>query len=218
MYFAFRGTDDQSNLNVNVNMAGRRPAETPRDTRTVTVPPADSQPVTVPGQSVTVPGQSVTVPGTATAPPSAPLSDKGTVVINARVAPSRGPAQPVKSAKFFLLDDDLESILSEARIEPVEGNSLTASLGLAVVYPDRYGDFYRSAMRAINAHVKYSGTTNGQGSANLSGILPDQYYLFGVTRVGKGFALWNSPVSIVTGQNVLNLSPQSITEIPENAG
>ena len=217
MYSAFRETDDEANLNVNVNLAGSRraAANNERDSRTVTVPPSDSQTVTVPGQ--TVPGQTTTVPSTSTAPPSAP-PEKGTVVINAKVAPPRGAAQAARSAKFFLLDDDLESILNDAKLDPIEGNSLTASLGLAVVYPDRYGDFYRAAMRAINTHVKYSGTTDGKGAASLTGIDPDQYHLFGITRVGQGFALWNSPVSVIAGQNVLNLSPQSVTEISQGAG
>jgi hypothetical protein len=174
--------------------------------------------VTVPGQTTTVPGQTTTVPDT-TAPPVTLPVEKGTVVINARVARPRGTPQAVRGAKFFLLDEELEKILTEAQLEPVvEGNNLTASLGLAVVYPDQYGEFYRTAMRAINAHVKYSGTTDGKGAASLNGIEPDQYYLFGVTRVGQGFALWNAPVSIIAGQNVLNLSPQSVTEIPDSAG
>ena len=213
MYFALRQSDDQANVNVNVNMAGRRTATEPeRDARTVNVPSTGAQPVMPPGQTTT------TVPGTTTSVPVAPPSDKGTVVINAQVAPRRGGTQPVRAAKFFLLDEDLESILNKARIEPIEGNSLSSSLGLAVVYPDRYGDFYKAAMRAINAHVKYSGTTDGKGAASLSNISPDQYYLFGITRVGQGFALWNSPVSIVTGENILNLSPQSVTEIPQSDG
>jgi hypothetical protein len=219
MYTMLRESDEEANVNVNVNLAGRRSTSDPdRDVKNVTVPPSDTQTVTVPGQTTTVPGQTTTVPGTTTAPPVAPPPEKGTVVINARVAPARGAAQAARSAKFFLLDEDLESILNEARLEPVEGNSLTASLGLAVVYPDRYGDFYRAAMRAINSHVKYSGTTDGKGSANLTDVAPDQYYLFGITRVGQGFALWNAPVAVIAGQNVLNLSPQSVTEIPNSAG
>ncbi|MFN0277773.1 MAG: zinc ribbon domain-containing protein [Pyrinomonadaceae bacterium] len=221
VYFAFR-TDDATQTNINVT--ARRGATDPvRDSRTTSVPPSDSQSVTIPPsgeQSVTLPpGQTTTVPGTTTSAPVAPPPDKGTAVINARVAPARGGApQTVRNAKFHLLDEDLETILSEAQIEPIEGNTLTGSLGLAIVYPDRYGDFQRKAMRAIAAHSKYSGTTDGGGNANLSNIAPKEYYLFGITKVGRGFALWNAPVSIIAGQNNLNLSPQSVTEIPEATG
>ena len=93
-----------------------------------------------------------------------------------------------------------------------------ASLGLAVVFPDRYGEFLRTAMRAVTAHSKYSGTTDASGNTSLQGIMPKEYYLFGLTKVGRGFALWNAPVSIIAGQNNLDLSPQSVTEIPDTAG
>lgn len=210
MYMALRTPEDQANINVNANLAGRRITNASgRDSTTVTVPSSGDT-------TVSVPGQTTTVPDTATSVPVAPPPDKGTVVINAKVAPRSGVPRAARNAKFYLLDKDLESVLSEARVEPIEGNSLAGSLGLAVVYPDRYGDFWRSAMRAISSHAKYSGTTDGSGSANLGGIEPDEYYLVGITRVGQGFALWNSPVSVIAGQNVLNLTPQSVTEIPES--
>lgn len=216
-YLALRQPEDAANINVNV--ASRR--SSPEALRETRIPSTDSQSVTIPssGQSVTLPpGQTTTVPGTTTSAPIAPPPDKGTVVINARVAPSSGSPQNARNAKFYLLDKDVESILNEARIEPIEGNTLSGSLGLAIVYPDRYGDFWRSAMRAIAAHSKYSGTTDGGGNANMQGIMPKEYYLFGITKVGRGFALWNAPVSVIAGQNNLNLSPQSVTEIPDATG
>ncbi|CAN5369184.1 hypothetical protein BH10ACI2_BH10ACI2_19320 [soil metagenome] len=209
----FRQSGEQANTNVNVNMAQRRTTTEPvRDTRTSSVPPTESQPVSLP------PSRTTTVPGTATSIPIAPPPDKGNVVINAKISPATGGTQAARNTKFYLLDKDIESILTEARIEPIEGNSLTASLGLAAVYPDRYGDFQRQAMRAIGAHAKFTGTTGSGGSANLSGIAPESYYLFAISRIGHGFALWNSPVSVTPGDNVLNLTPQSVTEIPESAG
>jgi hypothetical protein len=216
-YMAFRQSDDQANTNVNVNVAGKRPVtETSRDTRTVSIPPSgETAPVTVPGQSTTIPGQTTTIPSTSTSAPMAPVSTTGTVVIKAKVAPRTGTPQPVRNAKFYLLDKDIETILNEARVEPIEGNTVSGSLGLAAVFPDRFGDFQKAAMRAIARHVKYSGTTDGSGNANLKGVDPKEYYLFGITKVGKGFVLWDSPVSVINGDNVLDLSPQSVTEVTD---
>ena len=73
-------------------------------------------------------------------------------------------------------------------------------------------------MRAIGSHVKYSGTTGGSGTTDLKGVSPSSYYLFAISRVGRGFVLWNSPVSVIAGDNVLDLSPQSVTEVPDNNG
>lgn len=206
-YMVFRSNDDQGNTNVNLSVAERRQIETPRETRTTV-------PSTVP-QVPSAPSQTTTVPGTASSVPNAPPPDKGVVTINAKIAPSRGEPTAARGTKFYLLDKDLESILSEARIEPLEGNSLTSSLGLASVFPERYGEFQRAAMKAIARHVKYSTTSGANGVAGIKGVDPSGYYLFAIARVGRGFALWNSPVSVAAGDNVMNLSPQSVTEIPD---
>ena len=104
-------------------------------------------------------------------------------------------------------------ILADARLEPIEGQTLTNSFGLSVVYPDRFADFHRDALRAIKDHIKYAGTTDADGKAKLGDIEPNSYYLFGVTKSGRGFAIWSSPVSIIAGENALNLSPQTITDV-----
>ncbi len=213
VFFAMlnRNNDDTAN-GVNVNISAKRAATDNRpasrtETQVVTVPPAtDTQTVTVP------PSQTTT---TTTTVPNVPVDDKGTVVLDAKIATRTGSPQAVRNEKFYLLDKDLEIILSEADLEPINGQSLMNSFGLSVLYPERYGEFHRDALTAINRHVKYSALTDGSGKAQMKGIDPDGYYLFGVTRTGKGFAVWSSPVTINGGQNVLNLSPQRLTEIQE---
>jgi len=197
--------DANSNLSVNVN--ARRPASTTNERVSTTEIPSSSTVTTVPPSDA----QSVTVPGSQTAvslPPS-----KGSVTIDAKIAGRTGQPLPVKNEKFYLLDKDLEMILSEAGLEPIEGQSLMNSLGLSVLYPDRFEDFNRDALRAIKGHIKYAGTTDGAGKAELGGIEPNSYYLFGVTKSGRGFAIWSSPVSVIAGQNALNLTPQRLTEM-----
>jgi hypothetical protein len=208
VYVAFRPPADQANTNVNVSVAARRtPNEPVREQRTSSEP-----------QAAAAPAQTTTVPGTSTSSPNVPPPDKGKVTINARVAPVTGQPQAARGTRFYLLDKDLETILSEARLQAIAGNTLSASLGLAAVYPDRYGDFQRAATKAISQHVKYSGTTSSGGTTDLKGIVPNSYYLFAISRVGQGFALWDQPVSVVVGDNVMNLSPQSVTEVPDPNG
>ncbi len=214
-----RNGDEEAN-GVNINVSAKRTAPGTGDTsdtrgrtgsQSVTVPPsADTQVVTAPPSSQT---STTTIPGAGGAP-----SDRGTVVIDAKVTSRSGSPQAVKNEKFYLLDDDLESILHDAGLEPLEGQSLTNSLGLAVLYPDRYRDFYRDALKEINHHIKYSAQTDGSGKAQIGDIKPDTYYLFGVTRTGKGFAVWSSSVMVNAGQNALNLSPQPLTEMGDGNG
>jgi len=201
-----RNSDDaNSNLSVNVN--ARRPASAANTERVTTDIPPSSSVTTLPpanAQSVTVPGAQTDV----SVPPT-----KGSVVIDAKISGKTGQPLPVKNEKFYLLDKDLESILSEAGLEPIEGQSLMNSLGLSVLYPDRFDQFNREALRAIKGHIKYAGTTDTSGKAEMGGIEPNSYYLFAVTKSGRGFAIWSSPVSIIPGQNALNLTPQRLTEM-----
>ena len=175
--------------------------EVPSSSTTITVPPATSAPVTVPPSSQT---QTINVP-----------SDKGLVYVDAKISTANGSVQSVKNEKFYLLDEDLETILSDANLEPIEGQSLKNSFGLAVLYPARYGDFQRNALNAIKKHIKYNATTDGSGKASMKDVKPDSYYLFGITKSRNGFALWSSPVNIIEGENKLNLSPATLTEISE---
>jgi hypothetical protein len=199
-----RESGNEDDLSVNVNAR-----------RTTTVPSRDvtaARPTTTQSetQTVTVPGAQSDV-STVDPPKSNPT--RGTVTIEARVSGRSGSPIAVRREKFYLLDKDLESILSESDIEPIEGQTLANSFGLSVLYPSRYGEINREALRAINDHIKYSGTTDEGGKLQMSGVEPDSYYLFGITKVGNGFALWSSPVSIIAGENNLNLSPQRLIEI-----
>lgn len=219
--FARNNNDANSNLMVNVNTSrpNRAGVNTPTSETTVGTATAPST-IEVPsgstgGQSLSIPGSQAGVTSAPSnisgAPPAMPT--KGSVVINAKIATKNGQTQAVRNERFYLLDRDLETILSDARVEPIEGQTLLNSFGLSVMYPSRYGEFHTKAMAAIKNHIKYAGTTDGSGKAQLGSVEPDSYYLFGVTKSGSGFAVWSSPVSVIAGENLLNLSPQQLTEI-----
>ncbi len=199
-------TGNQAATTINVNAS--RPAAPSRPSEPMTT-------TTVPSSAPAPPTQT-TVPSTQTTVTQSPT--KGKVALVAKLTTRNGSTQAVRNEKFYLLDQDIESILSSAGVDPIAGQSLTGSLGLSLVFPDRYGEFNRSAFSAIRKHIKYSGQTDGSGKAQLSGVEPNGYYLFGMTRSGQGFTVWNSPVSVQVGDNVLNLSPQTLTEIQDPAG
>ena len=178
-------------------------------------------PVSTTTTTTTAPAPAPNYPSTTTSVPSSQTqvqtipADKGLVVINAKVSSKNGSIQSVKNEKFYLLDKDLETILNDAKLEPIEGNSLSDSFGLSVMYPDRYGDFNRDARSAINKHIKYNATTGGDGKAAMKDVKPDSYYLFGITKTKTGFAVWSSPVSIIGGENKLDLQPARMNEMSE---
>jgi len=224
--FVTRSNQDESaDSNINVNLATKRTPEIHEKTpsQTVSVPPATgSQPVSVPSGSAPVssaPSGATTVPSSPNSSTIVPkeMSDKGMVTIDAKIETPKGSVQSVRAEKFYLLDDSLESILSRANLEPIEGQTLVNSFGLSVLYPSRYGDFNRDALNAIKSHIKYNVLTDSNGKAQIKEVKPDSYYLFGVTKSGNAFAVWDSPVTIQTGQNILNLSPQKLTEVENNS-
>lgn len=219
LFAMLKGSDEEdSTSRVNVNLASDRTSANTRDSRSN--PPPNQ--VDVPSSSTTV----VTPPPTSSAPQtippvsqteivSAPPPSKGSVLVEAKIQIGNGSIQSVKNEKFYLLDEDLESILSDANLEPIEGQTLSNSFGMAVMYPDRYRDFQRDALNAIKKHIKYNATTDGSGKASMKDVEPDSYYLFGITKDRNGFAVWSSPVTIIGGENKLNLSPARLTEVSE---
>ncbi len=216
-----RNNEENANTRtVNVNLGTQRTSTDSRDSTRTANPPNQ---VEVPSSSTTInPPPTTTAPSYPSASTTVPSSqsevtvpaDKGLVVIDAKVSTKTG-TQSVKNEKFYLLDKDLETILSDADLEPIEGNSLSDSFGLAVLYPDRYGDFQRGALNAIKKHIKYNATTDGGGKASMKDVKPDSYYLFGITKTRNGFAIWSSPVSIIGGENKLNLQPARLNEMSE---
>jgi hypothetical protein len=213
----YRSGNDDANVNLKVNAARTANRDVARSDTVVESAPGSV--TTVPGSSTSVnppvsapamPPAVETVPGSSTsvAPPT-----KGSVTVDAKIATKNGSSAPVRNARFYLLDKDIETILSDARIEPIEGQSIMSSIGLAAAFPNRYGDFQRQVMSAIKSHVKAAATSNGSGKAEFSSVEPNMYYLFAVTNSGEGFALWNSPVTIQPGSNVLNLTPQPLTDV-----
>ena len=216
-----RNNDDANTRSVNVNLSAqqRRSTDSKEVTRSENPPnqvqiPSSSTTVNPPPSTGSVPTSSQSVPSSQTQVTTVP-ADRGLVVIDAKVSTKTGGVQSVRNEKFYLLDKDLESILSDADLEPIDGNSLANSFGMAVLHPDLYGEFNRDARNAINKHIKYNATTDGGGKAAMKDVKPDSYYLFGITKTRSGFAIWSSPVSIIGGENKLNLQPATLNERSE---
>ena len=213
LFYVISGRDDtaNSNLALSVNADAQRRTSRPVETS----PSSSGVSTTEMPASPPVESRTVSVPGS---PVSAPPPTVGTVFIDAKVATRTGTQQPVRNAKFYLLDKDIETILNDAGLEPIDGQTLASSLGIAIADPAKYADFYRDAIRALKEHIKYAGSTDGQGKAQLGSVKPESYYLFGAARSGNGFAMWNSTVSVIAGDNQVNLAPQSVTDMPNALG
>lgn len=204
---------DQKNTVVNIKNPGQTTTIPSSSQSSTIIEPSTSQPstMTVP-QSMNTPSSVTTVPPSSSTTIVETAPDKGVVNIEAKILTKTSGPQPVTKEKFYLLDKDLESILSEARIND-EGQGLINAFGLSVVNPGKYAETNKKALAAINPHIVYSTTTDTAGKAEMKDVKPKNYYLFGITKTKNGFAVWSSPVVINPGQNALMLDPVSPTEI-----
>ena len=183
-------------------------------TETVTTAPRtiESAPVTtVPDSSVSSSIPQTAYPSTGTTSTTTtttgtnPPSDKGNLEIRATVAGRTGSTQPVRQEKFYLLDKSLDEILSRADIDPEEGD-LSSTCAAAVIDPARRAT-REKCLAAIKPHILYSVTTDSSGKGAFKNVKPDNYYVFGVTKVGSdSYAIWNTTVTVNPGENALNLN------------
>ncbi len=216
---AYMRNDDEDARNINVRVASQQPANslntnvrTDSPPNQIIVPPSQTGQVVPPSSVPVAPPSSIT---TVAPPTETTIPDKGTVNLEAKVASRNGGTQPVRAERFYLLDKDLESVLSEANIDDETGQGLSNAFGLSVVYPDRYGDINKKALAAIGKHTVYKTQTDASGKAQMKGVKPDNYYLFGITKTRTGFAIWSSPVTIQAGDNSLVLPAAQMTEISQ---
>ena len=206
-----RSEDETANRNVNVRLATTpiAPPNTRTDSSQITVstpfPVETTTPLSSSANTQVIEGNTIAV--------ATPLSDKGVLTMEAKVFNKSGSQQAVTKETFYLLDKDLQSILSEADIDDPEGQGVVNSFGLSVVNPSKYREVNQKSLAAINRHIVYKTLTDSQGRAEIKDIKPNSYYLFGITKTRNGFAIWDSPVTIQAGQNNLVLEPQTPTEV-----
>lgn len=214
MMFSNKDETDRTNVNITTDRTADLPETTRKSTPTteVVVPsdPTGGDVDLPPSTTTTVPS---TGGGTTTVPPE--TATVGTVNLELRTRDKSGKVQPAKNEIFYLLDKDFDSILREANVTPIAGQSLANSFGLSIVFPDRYDDFRKKALNAIEKHIKYDVKTDTSGKANISKVKPDSYYFFAVHKIGNEFALWTQPITINNGENNLNMQPQSTVEVKE---
>ncbi|HEV8157467.1 MAG TPA: zinc-ribbon domain-containing protein [Pyrinomonadaceae bacterium] len=208
----FQNKDETDRTNVNITTdrtadVSTTTVRTDEPKTEVVVPSNPSSDVDLP------PSTTTTIPSTGGTTTIDDATNVGTINLELKTRDKTGNVQPAKNEIFYLLDKDLESILSEANITPISGQTLTNSFGLSVVYPDRYNDVRKKALDAIEKHIKYDVKTDTSGKAKMGKVKPDSYYFFAIHKTPSGFALWNSPITINNGENNLNIQPQNSVEI-----
>ncbi|MBX7174589.1 MAG: zinc ribbon domain-containing protein [Pyrinomonadaceae bacterium] len=206
--------NDNSNANISVRSGGTPARKTISETderkpvKEITVTSPDSPTVVQPpSKEIVVPENPSTTPLPKTEP------DRGIVKVSAKVLAKNGITRPVTREKFYLLDKDLSSILAEAKIDDEVGQGLKNAFALSVVDPSKYRETNEKALAAIKKHIIYSTLTDNQGKAEIKNVKPDSYYLFAISATPNSYAIWDSMITVDSGENILTIEPQSMTEV-----
>jgi hypothetical protein len=145
-----------------------------------------------------------TPPAAATSAPQTALPLMGTLSLEAGIIYKMGGNQPVSRTEFVLLDQSLETILTEAGIQPGRTGVLS-NYAFAVQYPSQFPGVAEKARAAIEQHAIQKVSTDFSGKAQFSDIKPGNYYIMGLSSTRRGFAIWNLPVEVKAGQNSILL-------------
>lgn len=131
----------------------------------------------------------------------------GNLAMQAGIVYRMGGPQPVARTQFYLLKRDLADILLGAGLRPDKNMNIVETFGFAARYQSlgNYGRFYQIASQAIQQNVVATVTTDFTGVGQFVSVPAGAYYLMGYTQTRGGFALWNVPVAITTGQNSIVL-------------
>ncbi|HEX8267391.1 MAG TPA: hypothetical protein VF596_18470 [Pyrinomonadaceae bacterium] len=115
---------------------------------------------------------------------------------------------------FYLLKDNLVTILKKAKFEPIDENDnlltdveafLTATAKAFI--DDEENSLFVSVL--LNDNISRNKvaqiTTNQSGLGSLKTVTVGNYYLFGMKRVEDEVFIWHHPIQIKSGKNRIEL-------------
>ncbi|MBA3240461.1 MAG: hypothetical protein H0T60_04465 [Acidobacteria bacterium] len=141
----------------------------------------------------------------------APSKLQSTLSIEAGLVYKSGDAKPVPRTEFYLLDDDAEKILNDAKIERkgrlknLKDFSLLHSYATAKLCVNRLTrcpmlkeswDFVQAATEALKPHIVKSVTTGFDGKASFESVVAGTYYVMGIYLQDEAFVSWNVKVEL----------------------
>ncbi len=153
-------------------------------------------PLTGLAQSIAAPA-----PSASASAPSVSLN-ASVLSMRATVALKPGYPQAVARTTFYLLDNSLGTILKSAglTIKGRDGQDKPAQteddyaiwfgFGANNLRLMPIGDFYERAMTTLRPHILQTVITDFDGKARFAPVKRGDYFLLGVARTPKGFAVW----------------------------
>ena len=116
--------------------------------------------------------------------------------------------RPAGFTEFFLVKEDLESIVSNSgiRIPPGQGIDSGAELWARSVQRGyRYPGIASAIRNALATRSLARIKTNSMGEANLANIEAGNYYVVGSSSLGQVGIVWSKPLQLRPGSNSISL-------------
>ena len=135
---------------------------------------------------------------------------KGELLIEAGLVYKSGDVKPVARSEFYLLDDDAEKILREAKIErkgrlekreldylnTYAAAQVCVNLMTKCALLKESWDFVQEATRVLQPNIIQTVTTGFDCKAKFEPVATGNYYLMGIMLREKGFVSWNLKVEV----------------------
>ncbi len=131
-----------------------------------------------------------------TVPTESRLSIEAALVYNS------GDVKPLARVTFFLLDDEIVSILQQAKLAQADRSEAKFTVLRLLAEGDR------RAAEVIAVHVVKSVTTDFSGRARFPAVPPKTYYIFGMSEAPSAF--WGIRVELTAGENKLIIDNKNI--------
>ncbi len=142
--------------------------------------------------------------------PTSAATSMAQSVLNIRATVSLKPGypQPVARTTFYLVDDSLASILKSAGVtirgrdgkdklaQTEDDYAIWFGFGANNLRMLPIGDFYSKAMATLQPHILQTVISDFDGKARFAPVKVGAYYLLGVARTPKGFAVWQLKASL----------------------
>ena len=122
--------------------------------------------------------------------------------------------RPAGFTEFFLVQDDLDSVLSSSRIRIPGGQGIDSYAELwarAVQRGYRYPGVAAAIRNALASSSIARIKTNSVGQANLPKLKAGKYFVIGASTLGQVGVIWSKPLSLSPGSNDLTLDLRDAT-------
>lgn len=156
---------------------------------------------------------------------SAPLTDdvkpldllKPTLTIKANVYFGREDEEvfPIARTEFYLLDKSLVDILKDSKFKLEftgqkkhkiqDEDYLSATANAFSSFDEESQLLTLLIQKEIAKHQIYAVKTNFQGKAQIDSVKMGNYFLFGIGKTEDEIFVWHLPVTIKSGENLIEL-------------